>query len=98
MPAGNQMSYHSHEYREEVWTVISGNGITVVDGMEQLVRAGDVLTIAAGCKHTVKATTKLDILEVQLGDSISVEDKIKYEISNIFLENANGDHEAYTCR
>lgn len=78
MNAGNQMSYHSHHYREEVWTVINGNGIAIVDGMEQMLRPGDVLTIAAGCKHTVKATTNLDIIEVQLGNSISAEDKYKY--------------------
>ena len=78
MNAGNQMSYHSHHYREEVWTVIGGSGIAVVDGMEQMLRTGDVLTIAAGCKHTVKATTNLDIIEVQLGESISAEDKYKH--------------------
>lgn len=78
MNAGNQMSYHSHQYREEVWTVIGGTGIAVVDGMEQILRTGDVLTIAAGCKHTVQATTNLDIIEVQLGESINAEDKHKY--------------------
>ena len=45
------MSYHSHDYREEVWTVVSGSGKAVVDGMEQKLRVGDVITIAAGCKH-----------------------------------------------
>ena len=43
-----------------------------------MLRTGDVLTIAAGCKHTVKATTNLDIIEVQLGESISAEDKYKH--------------------
>ena len=48
--------------------------------MEQIVRAGDVLTIAAGCRHTIKAETNLDIIEVQLGESISVEDKHKFKL------------------
>ena len=30
--AGHQMNYHSHQYRDEVWTVIAGEGKTVVDG------------------------------------------------------------------
>ncbi len=85
MPIGNQMSYHSHEYREEVWTVISGSGIAIVDGLENFLRTGDVLTIAPGCKHTVKAITNLDIIEVQLGESISADDKIKYETCNTFF-------------
>ena len=78
MKAGEHMTYHMHNHREEVWTVVSGEGKAVVDGMEQTLRTGDVITIAAGCKHTVAAITALDIIEVQLGDEISVVDKIKF--------------------
>lgn len=78
MRAGEQMSYHSHDHREEVWTIISGKGTAIVDGMEQNLRAGDILKIAAGCKHTVKADTNLDIIEIQLGETISAEDKNKF--------------------
>lgn len=78
MKAGEHMTYHMHNYREEVWTVVSGEGKAVVDGMEQRLRAGDVITIAAGCKHTVVADTALDIIEVQLGSEISASDKIKF--------------------
>ena len=77
---GHKMNYHSHEKRDEVWTVISGTGHTIVDGMEQPVKAGDVITMAAGCKHTVIADTKLQLIEVQLGNDISVNDKHKYEM------------------
>lgn len=80
MKAGEHMTYHMHNYREEVWTVVSGEGKSIVDGMEQILRAGDVITIAAGCKHTVEAITALDIVEVQIGDEISVTDKIKFEL------------------
>ena len=78
MKVGEHMTYHMHNHREEVWTVVSGEGKAVVDGMEQTLRTGDVITIAAGCKHTVAAITALDIIEVQLGDEISVVDKIKF--------------------
>ncbi len=77
--AGHQMNYHSHERRDEVWTIISGTGKTVVDGMEQTVSAGDVITMQAGCKHTIVATTELKLIEVQLGREISVDDKYKHE-------------------
>lgn len=82
MRAGEHMTYHMHNYREEVWTVVSGKGKAIVDGMEQVLRTGDVITIAAGCKHTVEAITALDMIEVQLGDEISVADKIKFPIRN----------------
>ena len=63
------MNYHSHKNRDEVWVVISGKGKTIVDGMEQSVRVGDVITMAAGCRHTVIAETELKLIEVQLEES-----------------------------
>jgi len=79
---GNRMNYHSHEFRDEVWTVLSGTGRTIVDGMEQPVRAGDVITIQAGCRHTIIADTELKVMEVQLGKDIRVSDKHKYELDD----------------
>lgn len=80
MRAGEHMTYHMHNHREEVWTVVSGKGRAIVDGKEQILCAGDVVTIAAGRKHTVEALTPLDIIEVQLGEEISAGDKIKFEL------------------
>ena len=76
---GHHMNYHSHQHRDEVWTIISGEGRTVVDGMEQKVTVGDVITMAAGCRHTIIADTELQLIEVQLGKEISVDDKQKYD-------------------
>ena len=78
--AGHQMNYHSHQHRDEVWTVIAGEGKTIVDGMEQNVKAGDVITMSAGCRHTVIAETELKLIEVQLGEAIDVHDKRKFEL------------------
>ena len=78
--AGHGMNYHSHKNRNEVWVVISGTGRTVVDGMEQKVHAGDVITMQAGCRHTVFADEELQLIEVQLGREISVHDKQKYAL------------------
>ena len=72
---GHSMNYHSHEYRDEVWTVISGNGRAVIDGKEQAITVGDVIKMPAGCKHTVIADDALSMIEVQIGKDISVHDK-----------------------
>lgn len=77
---GHSMNYHSHKNRDEVWVVISGTGKTIVDGMEQSIQAGDVITMSAGCRHTVIAKSELKLIEVQLGKEISVQDKQKYEL------------------
>ncbi len=76
---GSTMNYHSHEHRDEIWNVIAGEGTAIVDGMEQPVKAGSVVTMEAGCRHTIIANTRLQLIEVQLGKDISVNDKKKYE-------------------
>ncbi len=77
---GHYMNYHSHDRRDEIWTVISGEGRTIVDGMEQHISAGDVVTMQAGCRHTIIADTELHVIEIQLGKEISVDDKHKFEL------------------
>lgn len=77
---GHKMNYHSHAKRDEVWTIIQGQGKTIVEGIEQYVKPGDVITIEAGCKHTIIAETDLKIIEVQLGKEISVHDKEKFDL------------------
>ncbi len=78
---GSRMNYHSHEHRDEIWSVIQGTGKTIVDGMVQPVKPGDVVTMAAGCKHTVIAGDEgLQLIEVQIGQDINVNDKKKYDL------------------
>ncbi len=77
---GHRMNYHSHQHRNEVWTVVSGTGKTIVDGMEESVAPGSVITLQAGCRHTVIADTELVLIEVQLGKEISREDKQKFPL------------------
>lgn len=79
---GHRMNYHSHERRDEIWTIISGKGRAIIDGMERKVLPGDIITIQAGCRHTIIADTELKIMEVQLGREISVHDKQKFELTH----------------
>lgn len=79
---GNQMKYHSHERRDEVWTVVSGHGRTIVDSVEREVCPGDVVTIKAGSRHTLLAEliadTDISVIEIQIGAEISQADKVIY--------------------
>ena len=78
--SGHSMNYHSHQLRDEVWVVVEGKGTTVVDGMRQDVSVGDVITMQAGCRHTVFAETTLKMVEVQIGRDISIYVKQKFEL------------------
>ncbi|MBO4904684.1 MAG: cupin domain-containing protein [Lachnospiraceae bacterium] len=75
---GHGMHYHSHKLRDEVWTVICGSGTATIDDVETKIKVGDVLTMKAGQKHKVVADTELKLIEVQIGDEISVQDKEKH--------------------
>ena len=80
--AGHAMNYHSHTHRHEIWTVVSGCGTVRLDGAERPAAAGDVIDIPAGMKHKISARERMVVIEVQVGSSISKEDKVKWEEEN----------------
>ncbi len=50
--AGARVPYHYHNKRESIIIVISGEATEVIEGKETPIKAGDVLFIPAGEKHT----------------------------------------------
>ena len=72
--AGKSISYQKHNHRDEVWTIIDGDGLFTLDDVEKNVKAGDVLIIKKGHKHMLKAIKDLHFIEVQYGDEISEDD------------------------
>ena len=85
--AGKSISYQKHNHRDEVWTIIDGEGIVILDDKEKYVSAGDVIQIKQGVKHALKADKDIHFIEVQYGDIISEEDIERYEKS--FGNNTN---------
>ena len=78
--AGSRMSYHSHQRRSEVWTIIEGTGQVVLDGQTLEVHAGSVVTLSVGCRHTIIALTELTLMEIQIGKDIKTEDKQVFQL------------------
>ncbi|WP_407269624.1 sugar phosphate nucleotidyltransferase [Radiobacillus sp. PE A8.2] len=71
---GKNSSYHYHNLRDEVWTIVKGEGELALDNHITRVKAGDVIHLPAGKKHGVKAIEDLEFIEVQTGSGISDED------------------------
>ena len=71
---GKQLSYQRHAYRSEIWTIVSGCGEVVLDGLVQKVRAGSVVRILPNQMHAARALEELHIIEVQAGDVLVEED------------------------
>lgn len=63
--------------RREIWNVVSGSGTVLLDGKTHDVVPGDVI-IPAGMKHKISARERMVVVEVQIGEDIIKEDKIKW--------------------
>jgi len=74
---GKNLSYQMHYKRTEVWTIISGEGDFVLDGRLSRVKAGDVVQIPVQAKHSIRAETDLELIEVQSGSELTEEDIIR---------------------
>lgn len=72
--AGKNISYQIHHYRTEVWTIVEGEGLFVLNGEYRCVKPGDVLIIDKENWHAIKALTQLTFIEVQMGNLLIEED------------------------
>lgn len=75
--AGQNLSYQKHFFRYEVWTVVSGTGLAVINKTIRKIKAGDVVQIPKNTLHSVKAITDLEFIEVQTGPKLNEEDILR---------------------
>lgn len=74
---GENVVYHAHLLRREVWHIISGEGEAVVGGRLFHVKAGEVVPIPQGVHHCLRGIRDLQVLEVQRGVDLSQRDTIR---------------------
>lgn len=72
--AGKNISYQVHRHRTEAWTIVEGEGIFVLDGVERKVGPGETVVIPVNHYHALKALTTLTFIEVQTGNPLVEED------------------------
>lgn len=71
---GKNISYQKHQYRNEVWTILEGEGKLAHNNQITFVQKGDVIQIQAGEYHAIYAIKKLEIIEVQYGSNLTEDD------------------------
>lgn len=79
LKVGKNISYQIHHHRAETWTFVQGEGIFVLDGVQQRVKAGDTVHIPVEHYHAIKALTELTFIEVQCGNPLIEEDIERFE-------------------
>jgi mannose-1-phosphate guanylyltransferase len=75
--SGQNLSYQYHQLRDEVWTVVAGNGEMILNGRHSFVKCGDVILISKDSRHSLRADTEMDIIEVQTGTELIEEDIVR---------------------
>lgn len=78
--AGKNLSYQYHNQRAEIWTIVEGAGVFLINGVKKNVKRGDVLNIKVGDKHAIKANTQLTFVEVQLGKELTEDDIVRIKM------------------
>ena len=76
---GKSISYQKHNHRDEIWTIVDGEGELLIDGNVRIVRRGDVAYIVKGQLHAMRAITDLQFIEVQIGSELSEDDIERFE-------------------
>ena len=65
-----------HQYREEHWIVVKGNGEVVIDGNINELKSGEYIKIPKKSVHCVKnkSSQNMVIIEIQLGEILKESD------------------------
>ncbi|WP_138755253.1 sugar phosphate nucleotidyltransferase [Paenibacillus sinopodophylli] len=79
--AGHNTSYQMHFRRKEAWTVLSGEGILILDEMYRHIAPGDTVTIPERARHSVRATVNMELIEVQTGEQVTDDDIIRLGVT-----------------
>ena len=73
------ISMQLHHHRDEIWTIINGEGELTIDDNTRIVTCGDVISIKKGQKHKITALSDLEIIETQIGDELLEEDIERFD-------------------
>jgi mannose-6-phosphate isomerase-like protein (cupin superfamily) len=78
---GKRLSLQSHEKRKECWVVVAGQATVEIDGVTQVLKEGETITIPLQAKHRLSnaTSTLLEVVEVQYGTYTGEDDITRYE-------------------
>ncbi|MGN1314111.1 MAG: sugar phosphate nucleotidyltransferase [Lachnospiraceae bacterium] len=71
---GMNSSYHHHEKRNELWTILKGQADLILEGNKIRLTPGKVICIRKGQRHAVKALEDFEYIETHIGESRGNED------------------------
>ena len=78
---GEKPSYQYHHKRDEIWVIVSGQGLVTIENVESEVSKGNVIHVPRTKKHRIKnvGEGELVFIEVQLGEYFGEDDIVRVE-------------------
>ncbi|HQG90189.1 MAG TPA: phosphomannose isomerase type II C-terminal cupin domain [Acidobacteriota bacterium] len=79
--AGKRLSLQSHRHRREQWTVVQGEAVVSLDGVDHRLVPGGSIGIPRQARHRVASAgpEPLVFIEVQTGDYLGEDDITRHE-------------------
>ncbi|MGN0335576.1 MAG: sugar phosphate nucleotidyltransferase [Lachnospiraceae bacterium] len=71
---GMTSSYHYHQYRDEIWTVLNGTGELILEGNKIPLSPGKAVCIRKNQRHAVKAVKDFEYIEIHVGTAVGNDD------------------------
>ena len=71
---GMNSSYHFHQERDEIWTVLNGKGELILEGNKMLLGPGKAICIRKNQRHAIKALSDFEYIEMHVGTKVGNED------------------------
>lgn len=68
---GKEIPYCRNKSIDEIWNILSGEGIITLEGNEKVVKRGDSIMIPHDTKYKFIANTDMEVIEVQIGEIVS---------------------------
>lgn len=84
---GMASSYHYHQNRDEIWTILKGTGELILEGNKIPLSPGKAVCIRKNQRHAVKAFRDFEYIEIHVGCSVGNADihRITFEWDEIEL-------------
>lgn len=74
---GKEIPYRCNKSIDEIWNVLSGEGIITLEDNEKVVKRGDSIMIPHDTNYKFFANTDMEVIEVQIGENVS-SDKMNF--------------------
>ena len=76
-----RLSYQYHFKRSEAWTMVLGEAVITLDGVEQTYKEGATILIPVGVKHRIenRSDSLVVFIEVQTGTYFGEDDIVRIE-------------------